>query len=506
MGFFLSSFMEYPFTFFSVFIFIGVPLSFFWSIRKRYRKDLPCGKNYSWFLGHLPYILQNKERLVEAFSEYQTEIYKDCGSLNTITYFPFDNSFISTSDPRNLEYLLKTNFHNYVKGEDFHQKQKILLGQGIFNVDGDAWKKQRKSASLLFSVKNFREFMMEVFIQHSRTLCKKLDECVANTTVIDLYDLLLRFTLDAFLEIGMGCHLDSLNDEKQHPFASAFDRAQTIIFERFTRPKFFWIINEWLSGTRQELKRCMKIVNSFAENIIKERRMDTNYNKKSDLLSKFLMPSNFNDESTTYTDLELRDIVINFIIAGRDTTAQALSWCFFLLCQHPMVMKKLREEINNLCKENQKELDYDAVKSLSYAQAVFKETLRLYPSVPKEIKYAVKDDVWPDGTRIPAGQAIIWSPYGMGRSEHLWGSDALEFRPERWEKEFQPSPFKYPVFNAGPRACPGQQMAMLEGVFCLAKLVQKYDFHLVDPNEVTYNEALTLQMKNGLRVYVKNPQ
>ncbi|KAJ1507387.1 hypothetical protein HMI54_004244, partial [Coelomomyces lativittatus] len=317
----------------------------------------------------------------------------------------------------------------------------MLLGHGIFNVDGEKWKKQSMHASSFFNVTNYKEFMMGVFIETSYALCKRLDKAVGHKAAIDLYDLLLLLSLDNIMKIGMGSKSNTLLKNQQPPFAKALDSAQTILCERHSRPPTLWHVTEWVGSFRPELYRQMRTIRTFASNVVKKRKNETDFSIKTDLLSEFLKPSLQNDKSTPFTDLELRDIVINLIIIGRDTIGQALSWCFFLLCQHPRVLTKLREEINAVWKKDQTDLDYDTVNSLSYAQAVFKETLRLYPSVPKEIKYAVKDDVWPDGTKIPAGQAIIWSPYGMGRSEHLWGSDALEFRPERWETEFQPSPF-----------------------------------------------------------------
>ncbi|KAJ1504878.1 hypothetical protein HMI54_006500 [Coelomomyces lativittatus] len=359
---------------------VGMPFFFWVSIWKAYRKEIPSGVPFSWWLGHVPFLWKSKSMHLETMYALQHQVFLSTHSKNTILYMPLETSYLITSDPNNIEHILKSNFKNYVKGPLLFRKNEILLGEGIFNVDGEAWKRQRKSASLLFNVKNFKHFMFEVFMKHGQMLTKKLDDAVVHETVVDLYDLLLRFTLDAFMEIGMGGHLNSLGDTHQPAFAIAFDRAQCIVASRLTLPYPIWALLEHINGKRKEVEQCMQLVNTFADTLIQDRQraisVETN---KNDLLSLFLNPSTFNGQTIQYSNKELRDISLNFIIAGRDTTAQALSWCIFLLCQHPTVLKKLREEIDTVCKESPMELDYDRVKSLSYAHFVFKETLRLYP-------------------------------------------------------------------------------------------------------------------------------
>jgi cytochrome P450 len=151
--------------------------------------------------------------------------------------------------------------------------------------------------------------------------------------------------------------------------------------------------------------------------------------------------------------------LVNFIpfesiIAGRDTTAQALSWAIYLLCQNQEKVTKMREEIDREFSSSESNwLNYEQLqKELPYVRAVFSETLRLYPSVPLEIKYAVNADVLPDGTKMKPGEAFVWSLWSMGRLKELWGRDSESFRPERWmEMNNQPSPYLFPAFNAGPR-------------------------------------------------------
>jgi cytochrome P450 len=147
---------------------------------------------------------------------------------------------------------------------------------------------------------------------------------------------------------------------------------------------------------------------------------------------------------------------------------------------------------------------FEQVRRMTYAHAVLCETLRLHPSVPKQVKHAVAADVLPDGTHVPAGACVLYSSYVMGRSEAVWGADAEQFRPERWlaaEGGGAASSFCFLAFNAGPRICLGKGLAELEGVFALVGLL-RYRLQVVEGQEVTYVPTLTLPIKGGLKVRV----
>merc|ERR1719203_1624088 len=136
----------------------------------------------------------------------------------------------------------------------------------------------------------------------------------------------------------------------------------------------------------------------------------------------------------------LRDLVLNFLIAGRDTTAQCLAWTFYCLATHSEVVDRAREEIAEVC--GNRDPKYDDLKRLLYLKAVLSESLRLYPSVPLDLKHAEEDDTWPDGTKIKKGNMIVYMIHSMNRDPEVWGSDAETFRPERW-LEMEAAPDSY---------------------------------------------------------------
>lgn len=130
------------------------------------------------------------------------------------------------------------------------------------------------------------------------------------------------------------------------------------------------------------------------------------------------------------------------------------------------------------------------------------EVLRLHPSVPSDAKYAIKDDVLPDGTFIPKQAMVGYPPYAMGRSTLVWGKDANEFKPERFMGTKEPSAFRYPVFNAGKRLCLGKPMAINTLKLTLAYLVPRFEFQDATGHDGTYNWTLVMKMNGGFPVKV----
>jgi len=551
---------------------------------------------------------------------------------------PFKPTYWVVTSPKNLEYVLKSNARNYVKGKTFKDNLGEILGRGIFAVDGQEWYWQRKLATHIFSVRSFKAYTTEVFSQkldllvaglakeaiHSNVGRKDATHMTlgpsassAATTavppspgVVDLHDLMYRFTLDTFCRIGFGVDPGCLTTEEKIPFAEAFDRAQVISNIRFWIP--FWRITQVINGDAFRLQHDVRVIRAFAREIIHQRKDAIDNQKRqqkqqeedegsmeeqqkrsqeqqqtysrhtshelksssicagetgpssaaafgaggdadealggSDLLSLFMAATT--SDGCPLNEEQLVDTVINFIIAGRDTTAQALSWTFYLLLLHPEVEAKVLQEIEQLlgqqttavgtagaaaearggvdpvteiepagteaagarsegCTAGQLSAvpkpSYDQLRQLKYTRAVFLEGLRLYPSVPSNCKFAVEADVLPDGTAIPAGGLVMYPSYTINRLPSFWGEDADKFRPERWlEMSSSPTPYNYMSFNAGPRVCLGKSLAELEGVYVLVGLLQRFRFSLMDPDQpVEYNLSATLPMKPpGLRVRV----
>jgi cytochrome P450 len=338
--------------------------------------------------------------------------------------------------------------------------------------------------------------VLNVFSSEIIKVYKILDAAAKSQVPIDLQDVFFRYTLDSFGRVGFRYAINSC--ENRAPFADAFDRMQRLITFRFYNP--LWKITELLPSVRKQKKADLKTMNNLITAMLQERKAESEQerSKHSDLLTLFLNAKSETGES--YSDEELIDHVKNFMIAGRDTTATALSWIVYNLCKHPVVLEKLMEEIQITTSESN-ELTYDVIKGMKYANAVFAESLRLYPSVPKNIKTCLNEIKLPSGVVIPAGAVAAHSAYAMGRCKTIWGETAEEFIPERWIDAAY-TQFEYPVFNGGPRLCLGKTFAETQGVFALVSILKRYKIELTEPQKVNYTENILLVMRHGLKCQI----
>ncbi|XP_050233965.1 cytochrome P450 704C1-like [Mercurialis annua] len=428
---------------------------------------------------------------------------------------PFRNE-IYTSDPINVEYILKTNFLNYGKGEHNYNNLRDLLGDGIFTVDGDKWREQRKLSSYEFSTRVLRDFSSVVFRKNVVKLAHILSEAAKSNRAFDIQDLFMKSTLDSIFKVAFGAELDTMcgSNEEGVAFSNAFDNASAMTLWRYV--DFSWKLKRFLNiGSEAQLKKNIKVVDDFVYKLI-DNKIKRMHNFKSDLsmpakqddiLSRFLQ---VNASDTTY----LRDIILNFVIAGKDTTAATLSWFIYVLCQHPDVQEKVAKEVREISKVKEitdfaafaASIDEEALEKMNYLHAAITETLRIYPAVPVDAKICLANDTLPDGYSVKKGDMVSYQPYAMGRMKFIWGDDAELYKPERWlnhEGVFQPeSPFKFTAFQAGPRICLGKEFAYRQMKIFSAVLLGCFIFKLRDQGEtVNYRTMINLHIAGGLHVH-----
>ncbi|CAG8496479.1 4886_t:CDS:2, partial [Ambispora leptoticha] len=469
------------------------------AIGTRARPDLKGPKGFP-IVGNLFLILLEAER----FNDTTLELTKKYGEIYTYT-LPGVGRFIAINTPELIEHILKTNYLNYPKGPYFYRLLVDAFGDGIFNVDGESWIFQRKIINKIIQGKNFRTIIYREFEVHSKIMLGILSEAAETGESIDLQSLFYRFTFDVFTKICFNQNSHTLTNPENVPlFAVAFDYCQAVIKERFLNP--LWPILEIFSESGRKNRKYCKVLDDYSYNIIQERRREPLMTENStDILHLFM------GNGEHLNDKELRDAILNVMIAGRDTTAVALSWMMYRIMTNPSVEKNLLKEFDSLITPENPIPDYDSIKKLTYAYATWTETLRLHPSVPINFKTAVKDDILPGGVPVNAGDMLLWSPYAMGRDERVWGNDVNEFKPERFLKlgelgEYElikPSSFKFIAFNAGPRICVGQEFATIEALFLLAVMLKNYRFELLTNEKmITYATSILLPMKNPLLVKV----
>nr|AYM55632.1 cytochrome p450 [Croton stellatopilosus] len=471
-------------------------------------------------LGSLPGLIENSERLHDWICDNLracSGTYQTC--ICAIPFLAKKQGLVTvTCDPRNIEHILKTRFDNYPKGPTWQAVFHDLLGEGIFNSDGETWLFQRKTAALEFTTRTLRQAMARWVSRAIKSrFCPILKSAQLNGEPIDLQDALLRLTFDNICGLAFGRDPQTCSPGlPDNNFASAFDRATEASLQRFILPEVLWKLKKWLRlGMEVSLSRSLTQLDDYLTAVIDARKNELLNQKKDgnphdDLLSRFMK------KKESYSDTFLQHVALNFILAGRDTSSVALSWFFWLIIQHPGVEEKILNEICTVLIETRgsdvsnwlnEPLCFEEIDRLVYLKAALSETLRLYPSVPEDSKHVIADDVLPDGTFVPAGSSVTYSIYASGRMKSTWGDDCLEFRPERWlsedgKKFINHDSYKFVAFNAGPRICLGKDLAYLQMKSVAAAVLLRHRLTIVAGHKVEQKMSLTLFMKDGLKVNV----
>ncbi|KAI8443754.1 cytochrome P450 [Phakopsora pachyrhizi] len=385
---------------------------------------------------------------------------------------------IDISKPEWVEYVQKTNFQNYVKGNLFQEVVADVFGDGIFASDGETWKKTRHSTSAIFTTNSFKTIMEPSVDRSLKSMLHIMELAAKKNHSIDFCDIFFKFTLESFL---------SMRFSSTNLFAEAFDFVQNQLDFRFSVIKGWKFLEGIMFPTGRKMNMACDFLDRYAYYLIDQRISASGSGRdikeksdsyQEDLLGLFMQARDHRGGGLNRT--ELKDAVINLIIAGRDTTAQALSWAFFHLVMNPEVIEKVRQEtVDVLESEGDERVNYENFRQLVWTQAVAYETLRLHPSVPKNVKFALKKDVIPGGPVIEAGDAVRWSDWQMGRDPRIWGPDCGEFRPDRWinsqGKLNQFGQFKFHAFNGGPRICLGMKLAIFEIVTVVVEVLKRFN-------------------------------
>ncbi|KAG2405878.1 Cytochrome P450 [Vigna angularis] len=428
---------------------------------------------------------------------------------NTFTFHrPLGHLQVFTGNPANVEHILKTRFSNYQKGNTVISTLSDFLGTGIFNSDGNTWKFQRQLASHEFNTKSLRKFVEQVVdAELSHHLIPIMASAAQQDQTLDFQDILQRFAFDNICKIAFGFDANYLTPSvERSKFAVAYEEATEIIINRF-RELFplEWKVKRALNiGSEKRLRMAVREVREFAKNIVREKKRELKEKdslESVDMLSRFLSSGHSDEDFVT-------DIVISFILAGKDTTSAALTWFFWLLSKNP---REEKEIVNEILDKSEAPV-YDEVKHMVYTHAALCESMRLYPPVPTDTKEAVEDDVLPDGTVVKKGSLVTYHVYAMGRLESIWGEDWAEFKPERWLEKLESGKWKfvpkdsftYPVFQAGPRICLGKDMAFMQMQSVVAGILRRFAVvptvaEGVEPNFISF---LTSQMEGGFPVKI----
>ncbi|KZL82686.1 cytochrome p450 [Colletotrichum incanum] len=395
-----------------------------------------------------------------------------------------------TADPRNIQALLATQFSDFGMGLARSTNLKTVLGRSIFAADGAAWRAAREMMRPLFSRDNVSR--LELLEAHVQTLFLCIEKETSTTSdgrwsgAVSLASLFPSLTLDSATELFLGQSTFTLEarlrDDASHlgtAFNHAFERMLTILGTRMRLRSLYW-----LYGTK-ELQSCVKILHAFVDDAIAA-------SDRARAQGSSLARYDFLDvlrERCAGGDEEVREQVLGLLAAGRDTTASLMGWTWYCLLRNPRVFSKLRSEILSTFGTDSPDpsstISFASLKQCTYLQHVLSETLRLHSVVPFNSRRALRDTTLPRGggpdgespVFVPAGTEVNFSTHVLHRRADLWGEDADEFVPERWERKrgTAGAAWHFVPFNGGPRICIGQQLALTEAGYVLVRMLQRYD-------------------------------
>jgi len=449
----------------------------------------------NFYFGHALKFAKNGKRL----HQYFTERFEALGEHLLVVIG--SRYAIFTTDSNDVRYMLSENFDNYQRSPVTRANFTEFLGDGIFTSMGETWRTLRKTAQPHFKVKNTK-FNSQAMVKHAKALIEYLDG-LPEGAVVDMQDYFGRFTLDAFGEVGFGVNIDSLHQNKV-PFAEAFTGIQGRIIKRSRFPTFY----KFFGFMDSEYNNYLNIINKFCEEIVETHRNDKDLAQRADLLSHFMAdgpPSTLYGSKPTAKQCEkyYRDTVMNFMIAGRDTTAALLTWTFYLFSENRDIEEKCVEEARkHLTGVDDKDIP-SAANKLTYIKQCLKESLRLFPPVSIDGRAAKSDDVLPSGHVLKKNWSLVYNAYVMGRSEKYW-KNAHKFDPDRWAKDDDDHEhWAFLAFFAGAQRCLGQRLALAEASVATGLLLMKLKLNRADDKPINAIHNVILISEHGLNMTVE---
>ena len=411
------------------------------------------------------------------FERYRREL----GDTFTLRFGPY--KMVVINRPEDIRHVLVKNHANYHKSPTYELLRPVL-GNGLITSEGQFWRRQRKLAQPAFHHKSLIGFADTM----TRLSLELADEWADAPRGIDAHAAMMNLTLRI---VGHTLMSTEFGGE-----ASAIGKALTTVLGYVGKSEAQLILPKWfpLPG-KYKAERATKELNSVVLRLIEERResVEDHY----DLLSMFMAATD-DDDGAQMTDEQLRDELMTMILAGHETTANALSWTWYLLSRHPEVARKLRDELDEVLQGRAPTLA-DLAK-LEYTECVIKESMRLFPPVWIVERQALADDNL-GGYQIKKGTIVAISPWLLHHDETTYPNPDA-FDPER----FRPSAaadrdrYAYLPFSIGPRTCIGNAFAMMESKIILAVLAQRFDVAMRPGQTVTPEAGVTLRPKPAIWV------
>lgn len=389
--------------------------------------------------------------------------------------------------PDHLRHILQDNNRNYTKDHPSLWIARPVLGNGLVLSDGDFWRRQRRLAQPAFHRQRIAGFCRTMTEATERMLAR-WDTAGPQERLLNINDEMMHLTLEIAGKTLFSIDLTGEADT----VGQAFSLANTYIGGMTSKP--FGTLRMRLPGAaNRRFRAAVRTLDEVVQKIITERRRHNEDN--GDLLSMLMLTR---DEETgeTMNDRQLRDEVMTLLLAGHETTSNALTWTWYLLSQNPDVEAKFHAELAEVLAGRTPTVE--DLPKLKYTRMILDESLRLYPPVYVLARAGIEADQI-GGYDLPPQAIITMSTYHTHRHPDFW-PEPEKFDPERFspEQEAKRPRYAYVPFGGGPRQCIGNIFALTEAQLVLATVGQRYRLRLAAGHTVELEPMITLKPKGGL--------
>jgi cytochrome P450 len=415
------------------------------------------------------------------------QFFQSLAKYGDIVYFklgPQEAFFLNHPDL--IKEVLVTNNDNFMKGLAL-QRAKRLLGEGLLTSEGEFHRRQRRLAQPAFHRARIATYAAVMTDYASR-----LRERWQDGATLDIAEEMMGLTLGIVGKTLFDA--DVVSDSKD--VGAAMNVAMDL-FNTITIP-FFNLLQKLPLPQVRRFNGARAKLDAIIYRLIEDRRAAGE--DRGDLLSMLLLAQDEEGDGQGMTDEQLRDEAMTIFLAGHETTANALTWTWYLLSQNPDAETKLHKEIDELLAGRLPTVD--DVPRLRYTEMVLAESMRLYPPAWALGRMSL-GDCEIGGYQVPRRSLVLMSQYVLHRDARYF-PDPLRFDPERWNaaaRESRPQ-FSYFPFGGGPRRCIGEGFAWMEGILLIATLAQRWRMRLVPNHVVALRPVITLRPKFGMRMTV----